>query len=63
MGKVSYARALVETDVSHPLLESLEMQTPKRVIHHHIDYDWKPKLYCDCIRFGHDTNDYWLKEK
>nr|XP_016502654.1 PREDICTED: uncharacterized protein LOC107820826 [Nicotiana tabacum] len=32
MEKVSYARVLVEADVSHPLPDSFEMKTPKGVI-------------------------------
>ncbi|OIT08591.1 hypothetical protein A4A49_18405 [Nicotiana attenuata] len=63
MDKASYARVLVETDVSHPLPESFEMQTPKGVIKQQIAYDWRPKFCCDCIRFGHDTIECWAKTK
>ncbi|XP_019248865.1 PREDICTED: uncharacterized protein LOC109228140 [Nicotiana attenuata] len=63
MEKVSYARVLVEADVSHPFPDSFEMQTPRGIINQQIEYDWKPKFYCDCIRFGHNSNECWMKEK
>ncbi|XP_019235016.1 PREDICTED: uncharacterized protein LOC109215406 [Nicotiana attenuata] len=62
MEKVSYARVLVEADVSHPLPDSFEMQTPKGVINQQIEYDWKPNFCFGCIRFGHNSNQCWLKE-
>ncbi|OIT32167.1 PREDICTED: uncharacterized protein LOC109207699 [Nicotiana attenuata] len=63
MEKVSYARVLVEADVSHPLPDSFEMQTPRGIINQQIEHDWKPKYCCDCIRFGHNSNECWMKEK
>ncbi|XP_019259008.1 PREDICTED: uncharacterized protein LOC109237193 [Nicotiana attenuata] len=63
MEKVSYARVLVETDISQPLPDSFEMQTKRGVIVQQIEYEWKPKFYCDCIRFGYNSNECWLKEK
>ncbi|XP_019233206.1 PREDICTED: uncharacterized protein LOC109213825 [Nicotiana attenuata] len=63
MEKVSYARVLVETDISQPLPDSFEMQTKKGVILQQIEYEWKPKFCCECIKFGHNSDDCWLKEK
>ncbi|XP_070007223.1 uncharacterized protein [Nicotiana sylvestris] len=62
MEKVSYARVLVETDISQPLPDSFKMQTKRGVIIQQIEYEWKPKYCCDCIRFGHNSNECWLKE-
>ncbi|XP_019232287.1 PREDICTED: uncharacterized protein LOC109212996 [Nicotiana attenuata] len=62
MEKVSYVRVLVETDLSQPLPDSFEMQTKRGVIIQQIDYEWKPKYCCDCIRFGHNSDECWLKE-
>ncbi|XP_019262280.1 PREDICTED: uncharacterized protein LOC109240111 [Nicotiana attenuata] len=62
MEKVSYARVLVETDISQPLPDSFAMQTKRGVIIQQIEYEWKPKFCCDCIRFGHNSNECWLKE-
>ncbi|XP_070008836.1 uncharacterized protein At4g02000-like [Nicotiana sylvestris] len=62
MEKVSYARVLVETDISQPLPDSFEMQTKWGVIIQQIEYEWKPKYCCDCIRFRHNSNECWLKE-
>ncbi|OIT40353.1 hypothetical protein A4A49_10437 [Nicotiana attenuata] len=63
MEKVSYARVLVEADISHPLPDSFEIQTPRGIINQQIEYDWKPKFCCECIRFGHNSNECWLKDK
>nr|XP_009775461.1 PREDICTED: uncharacterized protein LOC104225384 [Nicotiana sylvestris] len=62
MENVSYARVLVETDISQPLPDSFEMQTKRGVIIQQIEYEWKPKYCCECIRFGHNSNECWLKE-
>ncbi|XP_019239449.1 PREDICTED: uncharacterized protein LOC109219443 [Nicotiana attenuata] len=62
MEKVSYARVLVETDISQPLPDSFELQTKRGVITQQIEYEWKPKYCCECIRFGHNSDECWHKE-
>ncbi|XP_060190664.1 uncharacterized protein LOC132619932 [Lycium barbarum] len=57
--KVSYARILVETDISKPLPEFVEIDTPEETIHQIIDYDWRPKFCIDCIRIGHEKTNCW----
>ncbi|XP_060202998.1 uncharacterized protein LOC132631441 [Lycium barbarum] len=46
MEKIAYARILVDVDVSQPLRESIELQTPQDLLHQTVDYDWKPKFWC-----------------
>ncbi|KAJ8528966.1 hypothetical protein K7X08_035801 [Anisodus acutangulus] len=59
MDKISYARVLVEIDVSQPLLESIELLTPQGLIHQAVEYDWKPKFCTSCMKFGHLAEACW----
>ncbi|XP_070021270.1 uncharacterized protein [Nicotiana sylvestris] len=61
--KISFARVLVEADISRPLPDSVNLQTSRGIINQQIEYDWKPKFCCDCVRFGHNSEDCWLKNK
>ncbi|XP_060177922.1 uncharacterized protein LOC132607865 [Lycium barbarum] len=63
MEKISYARILVETDVSQPLVDSIEITTPSSNLHQPVDYDWRPKFCSNCMRFGHMVNDCWNDSK
>ncbi|XP_060200629.1 uncharacterized protein LOC132628891 [Lycium barbarum] len=40
--KVSYARPLMETDISKPLPEFVDIHTPEGELHQSIEYDWRP---------------------
>lgn len=51
--RIFFARVLVETDISHPLNDSIEINTPTKVFHQIIAYNWRPKYYTNCMRFGH----------
>ncbi|KAM3221680.1 hypothetical protein P3L10_020950 [Capsicum annuum] len=51
--RISYARFLVEVDISHPLPEQVELNTPIGVLQQEIRNDWIPKFYVDCNVYGH----------
>ncbi|KAK6786919.1 hypothetical protein RDI58_015444 [Solanum bulbocastanum] len=44
MTRISYARVLVEADVSQPLLDSIDIVIPTGSIQQQIEYDWRPKF-------------------
>ncbi|XP_070045727.1 uncharacterized protein [Nicotiana tomentosiformis] len=54
--KISYARVLVEADISQPLPERIEIDTPFGVFQQQVTYDWRIKFCVDCIKFGHDSD-------
>ncbi|OIS97622.1 hypothetical protein A4A49_30604 [Nicotiana attenuata] len=43
--------------------DSVNIQTSRGIINQQIEYEWKPKFCCDCVRFGHNSKDCWLKQK
>ncbi|XP_059291472.1 uncharacterized protein LOC132044951 [Lycium ferocissimum] len=57
--KISYARILVEADVSQDLPDFLIVETPSGPWKQAITYDWQPKFCNECIRFGHDAFECW----
>ncbi|XP_060194890.1 uncharacterized protein LOC132624075 [Lycium barbarum] len=57
--KISYARILMEADVSQDLPDSLIVETPSGPWKQAITYDWKPKFCNECIIFGHDEFECW----
>lgn len=61
--RISYARILVETDVSHPLLYSIEIVTSSGTFQQAIEYDWQPKCCTECMKFGHNMAECWTKKK
>ncbi|KAK4721238.1 hypothetical protein R3W88_011471 [Solanum pinnatisectum] len=63
MERISYARILVETDVSHPLLNSIEIVTPSGTFQQAIEYEWKPRFCTECLKFGHNVEGCWTKQK
>ncbi|XP_070034451.1 uncharacterized protein [Nicotiana tomentosiformis] len=52
--RISYARMLIEVNVSRTLPEEITVIDPKgRKFQHHVTYDWKP-MFCDkCQIVGH----------
>ncbi|KAG5571936.1 hypothetical protein H5410_061702 [Solanum commersonii] len=49
MARISYAKVLVETGVSKPLLDSIEMVTPTGSFQQRVEYDWRPKFCTECM--------------
>ncbi|XP_060210241.1 uncharacterized protein LOC132637115 [Lycium barbarum] len=54
---ISYARILVEMDITQPLLDKVKLKDPERKLFEQIiAYEWKP-MYCGvCLMLGHDCN-------
>ncbi|KAK6794049.1 hypothetical protein RDI58_007502 [Solanum bulbocastanum] len=61
MNRISYARVLVEVDISQPLVEIVTLDTHHGSFQQDVTYNWRPKFYSDCLNFGHATKDYWDK--
>ncbi|KAH0773615.1 hypothetical protein KY290_010752 [Solanum tuberosum] len=59
MARILYARVLVETDVSQPLLDSIETVTPTRSFQKAVEYDCRPKFCNECMKLGHCAEAYW----
>lgn len=58
---ISYARVLVEVDISRPLVENIEIEAPCGIIQQGVEYDWRPRFCNECIRYGHNIEDCRLK--
>lgn len=55
MERISYARLLVEMDVTIPLPNSIKvMDTQGKVFEEQIWYDWRPQQCATCCLIGHD---------
>nr|XP_016489638.1 PREDICTED: uncharacterized protein LOC107809505 [Nicotiana tabacum] len=53
--KVSYARMLIEVDVTKPLKDEITVEEPnRRTFLQPINYDWKPKFCETCQVIGHN---------
>ncbi|KAK4734081.1 hypothetical protein R3W88_008342 [Solanum pinnatisectum] len=61
MNRISYARVLVEVDISQPLVEIVTLDTHHGSFHQDVTYKLRPKFCSDCLKFGHATKDYWAK--
>lgn len=52
--RISYARLLVEIDVTRPLLKSVKLQYPNgRALEQEVAYEWEPAYCVTCLKFGH----------
>nr|XP_016515490.1 PREDICTED: uncharacterized protein LOC107832191 [Nicotiana tabacum] len=53
--RISYARMLIEMDITKPLPRSVKLQDPTgRLILQEVTYDWEPKYCTKCLKIGHD---------
>ncbi|KAM3305836.1 putative protein isoform X2 [Capsicum chacoense] len=59
MERISYARILIELDVSQPFVEKIDLATPYGEFQQTVEYDWIPKFYKHCMKFGHCSKDCW----
>ncbi|XP_060187471.1 uncharacterized protein LOC132616806 [Lycium barbarum] len=51
---ISYARMLIEMDITREIPDEMPIEMPDGSIRYQvIDYDWKPKFCQDCNHFGH----------
>ncbi|XP_019252654.1 PREDICTED: uncharacterized protein LOC109231445 [Nicotiana attenuata] len=55
--RVSYARVLVDMDITQPLPNEICIETPDRSWMQSVEYEWKPSFCLDCNKFGHDTGE------
>ncbi|XP_019258105.1 PREDICTED: uncharacterized protein LOC109236384 [Nicotiana attenuata] len=56
--RISYARMLIEMDVTKPLPRIVKLQDPKgKTILQGITYDWEPAFCAKCLKIGHDCNE------
>jgi hypothetical protein len=52
--RVSYARILVEVDITQKLIEEIPIKTQGGQIKQLVEYEWKP-MFCDkCQKVGHN---------
>ncbi|KAK6782204.1 hypothetical protein RDI58_020000 [Solanum bulbocastanum] len=52
--RISFARILVEVDVTRPLPKTIKIHDPKeRAMEKQIWYDWKPVFCQKCLKVGH----------
>ncbi|XP_070025494.1 uncharacterized protein [Nicotiana sylvestris] len=53
--RISYARMLIEMDITKPLPRYVKLQDHKgRLIQQEVTYDWEPKYCTKCLKIGHD---------
>ncbi|KAF3683281.1 putative treacle protein-like [Capsicum annuum] len=50
--KISYARVLIEVDVSQRLPDHIHIETVEGLWRQPVAYDWRPKYYNNCLIFG-----------
>lgn len=55
IARISYARVLIEMDVTQPLPKSIKAKYPKgNVFEQVIEYDWEPEYCATCLRICHN---------
>ncbi|XP_019267285.1 PREDICTED: uncharacterized protein LOC109244618 [Nicotiana attenuata] len=53
--RISYARLLVEMDITKPLARQVKLQDPKgKEMMQEVEYDWEPKYCSKCLKIDHD---------
>ncbi|XP_009777941.1 uncharacterized protein [Nicotiana sylvestris] len=56
--RISYARVLVEMDITQPLPNESYIEIPDgRSWMQNVKFEWKPKFCLECYTFGHNTGD------
>ncbi|XP_019225767.1 PREDICTED: uncharacterized protein LOC109207324 [Nicotiana attenuata] len=55
--RVSYARILVDMDITQPMPDEFCVEIPDRSWMQSVEYEWTPKLCLDCNKFGHGTGE------
>ncbi|XP_075079903.1 uncharacterized protein LOC142165191 [Nicotiana tabacum] len=53
--RVSYARILVEMDITQLFPDEVCVEIPDRSWMQRVEFKWKPKFCLDCNKFGHGT--------
>ncbi|XP_019228165.1 PREDICTED: uncharacterized protein LOC109209362 [Nicotiana attenuata] len=53
--RISFARVLVEMDITQPLPDEVHIEIPdQRSWIQRVEFEWKPKFCLECNNFGHD---------
>ncbi|KAG5577119.1 hypothetical protein H5410_057253 [Solanum commersonii] len=60
---ISFARILIEVDLSHPLNDLIVIETPSGPWDQLVEYEWRPKYCNKCLKFGHNDVECWYKEE
>lgn len=61
--RVSYARILVEVDITRKLIEEITIKDQDgRKVHQKIDYEWRPKFCEKCQKVGHQCGEEVLRK-
>ncbi|XP_015169869.1 uncharacterized protein [Solanum tuberosum] len=56
--RISFARILVEVDVTRPLAKVIKIKYPKgRIVEQKVWYEWKPMFCQKCLQVGHSCVD------
>lgn len=59
--KITYARVLIEQNISKNLPDAIIAETPSGPWNQPIEYKWIPKFCNHCIRLGHKDAECWYK--
>lgn len=59
--KISYARVLIEVDITKTLPDAVVVETPSGPWNQPIEYDWRPKFCNHCFKLGHMDTECWYK--
>lgn len=59
--KISYARVLIEVDISKDLLNDVVVEIPYGPWTQNIEYEWRPKFYNHWLTIGHKEYECWYK--
>ncbi|KAH0705741.1 hypothetical protein KY285_010276 [Solanum tuberosum] len=60
---ISYARILIEVDVSQPLTEVISIETLSGLWEQQVEYEWRPRYCNECLRYGHTDSDCWYQQQ
>jgi len=56
--RITYARILIEMDITKPLPQKIKLHDPKgKVLEQIMHYDWKPQYCQTCCQLGHSCRD------
>ncbi|KAK4716390.1 hypothetical protein R3W88_014728 [Solanum pinnatisectum] len=59
--KISYARVLIEVDITKTLPDAIVVETPSGPWNQSIEYEWRPKFCNHCLKLGHMDAECWYK--
>ncbi|XP_009796077.2 uncharacterized protein LOC107828811 [Nicotiana tabacum] len=61
--RISYARVLIEMDITQPLPDELNIEYPDgKIMVKIVEYEWKPKFCQECNQFGYPNGECKLEK-